>query len=134
MKRQKRKEAGEALKPAGDIQEGDDDYWLSPLNELDRAPLLGPAEARSVVASKECDLAAVNPGAVYKEWRHGFLPISLDDYLQLLDRVGRQVIQGKAGAIDAHLEPILERWGPGSIEFVRVVRELRSVGELSSGE
>jgi hypothetical protein len=93
------------------IQEGDEDYVLSPLNEHDRAPLLGPPEAESVIASKQCDLAVVNPGAVQKLWRHGFLPLALDDYLDLLDCVGRQIIAGKVGAIDARLEPILLRLG-----------------------
>ena len=37
--------------------------------------------------------------------------MTLDDYLDLLDCVGRQVIEGKAGAIDPGLEPILVRLG-----------------------
>jgi hypothetical protein len=39
----------------------------------------------------------------------GFLPMSLDDYLALLDWIGRQVRADKRGAIPAHLRPILER-------------------------
>ncbi len=39
----------------------------------------------------------------------GFLPLSLDQYLQLLDWTGRQLLNDKRGAIPAHLAPILER-------------------------
>ena len=39
----------------------------------------------------------------------GFLPMLLDEYLQLLDWTGRQLRQGKSGTIPANLSPILER-------------------------
>ncbi|MBS0265240.1 MAG: hypothetical protein JSS02_25125 [Planctomycetes bacterium] len=39
----------------------------------------------------------------------GFLPISLGDYLQLLDWTGRQLAQGKKGRIPDTVGPILER-------------------------
>ena len=42
-------------------------------------------------------------------WRHGFLPISVDEYLKRLNRTGRQAVAGKWGAIDPGLSPILER-------------------------
>jgi hypothetical protein len=41
----------------------------------------------------------------------GLLPISLDDYLALLDASERIVRSDKAGAIPDHLAPILERLG-----------------------
>ncbi|MBS0266347.1 MAG: hypothetical protein JSS02_30735, partial [Planctomycetes bacterium] len=37
----------------------------------------------------------------------GFLPMSLGDYLQLLDWTGRQLARGKKGRIPATIEPIL---------------------------
>ena len=37
------------------------------------------------------------------------IPLSLDDYLKLLDWTGRQIRQGKRGAIPAELSPILDR-------------------------
>ena len=40
---------------------------------------------------------------------HGFLEMTLDDYLSLLDWSGRQLRCDKRGAIPAHLGPILER-------------------------
>ena len=39
----------------------------------------------------------------------GLLPISLDDYLKLLDWTGRQFRRDTRGAIPSHLEPILDR-------------------------
>lgn len=39
----------------------------------------------------------------------GFLPLKLNQYLQLLDWTGRQVCTNKQGAIPAQLKPILER-------------------------
>ena len=39
----------------------------------------------------------------------GFLPMSLDDYLKLLDWTGRQIVRGKKGRIPNSVAPILER-------------------------
>jgi hypothetical protein len=39
----------------------------------------------------------------------GFLPLSLGDYMQLLDWTGRQLAQGKKGRIPDTIEPILQR-------------------------
>ncbi|MBS0265471.1 MAG: hypothetical protein JSS02_26300 [Planctomycetes bacterium] len=39
----------------------------------------------------------------------GFLPMSLGDYLQLLDWTGRQLAPGKKGRIPETVGPILER-------------------------
>ncbi len=41
----------------------------------------------------------------------GCLPISLDEYLALLDWTGRQLVRGRHGAIPHHLAPIVERIG-----------------------
>ena len=49
------------------------------------------------------------------------LPMSLDDYLQLLDWTGRQVREDKRGAIPADLASILERLGIVPEEFVETV-------------
>ena len=69
--------------------------------------------------------------------RRGYLNISLDDYLSLLDWTGRQIIQGKRGAIPGHLEPILIRleinpaqWLQSSQYFGTVF--YRAAGTLSS--
>ena len=39
------------------------------------------------------------------------LPITLEEYVQLLDSSGRMVRDGKTGAIPDHLAPILARLG-----------------------
>lgn len=41
----------------------------------------------------------------------GCLPLALDEYLQLLDWTGRQLVRGKRGRIPDHLPPLLERLG-----------------------
>ena len=41
----------------------------------------------------------------------GLLPISVEDYLQLLDASGRILRDDKAGSIPTQLAPILERLG-----------------------
>ena len=52
----------------------------------------------------------------------GFLPMTLDQYLTLLDWTGRQVRQDKLGSIPADLEPILTRLGINSDMWVESVR------------
>jgi hypothetical protein len=54
----------------------------------------------------------------------GLLPMTLDQYLQLLDGVGRQVRGDKRGAIPATLAPILERLGIQSDQLVETVEKL----------
>ena len=74
--------------------------------------------------------------------RRGALPLSLDDYLQLLDWTGRMVRKGKRGAVPEHLSPILERldirtdrW-LATVEsfdslFVRVVGKVRDITRIA---
>jgi hypothetical protein len=72
------------------------------------------------------------PGAQTSHSRHrasdkGFLPMTLDDYLSLLDWTGRQLVPDKRGAIPAHLEPILERLG---LNGAGVLKLATGFGEL----
>ena len=53
----------------------------------------------------------------------GLLPISLDEYLRLLDWCGREVRGDKRGAIPADLPPILERLGVVKEELIETVRQ-----------
>jgi len=104
-----------------DYRPGDPDYWMCPLSTDDRAPLLDvgtPAStaAASSASSEVCSdaaggAAAQDGGTVAKSWRHGFLPLTVDEYLEVLDRTGRLLVEGKPGAIDPQLEPILVRLG-----------------------
>jgi hypothetical protein len=62
-----------------------------PLNERDDLP--GPAPSAGGARASD----------------RGFLPMSLEQYLELLDWTGRQLVEGKRGSIPAHLAPILLR-------------------------
>ena len=62
---------------------------------------------RSVTARRASDL--------------GLLPISLEEYLELLDASGRIVREGKRGAIPEDLAPILERIGVRTEHWLDVI-------------
>ncbi|HEX7377547.1 MAG TPA: hypothetical protein VF278_10570 [Pirellulales bacterium] len=68
------------------------DAWLSPVPDADAGG-----------ARRELPLPSARAS------NRGFLPLSLDDYLLLLDWTGRQVCSDKPGAIPADLLPILQR-------------------------
>ncbi|MGH9655347.1 MAG: transposase [Bryobacteraceae bacterium] len=70
------------------------DAWLSPVPDSD-------AERSARDVSPTCPAARAS--------NRGFLPLSLDDYLALLDWTGRQIRSDKRGAIPDNLRPILER-------------------------
>jgi hypothetical protein len=71
------------------------DGWLAPL-ELCEATTAPGAQA-STSGRRASD--------------KGFLPLSTDDYLQIVDWTGRQVVRERCGAISADLAPVLERVG-----------------------
>ena len=56
----------------------------------------------------------------------GLLPLSLEKYLELLDWTGRQVREGKRGAIPASLAPILDRLGIQGSKWVDAVESFHS--------
>ncbi len=101
-----------------DYDPDDPDFWMCPVNELDRAPLLAPvtAQTNSVENSDTPILTEPTACPAVKPWRHGFLPVTADQYLELLDWTGRQLAAGKRGHIDVAYPPILERIGlrPGA--------------------
>ena len=66
------------------------DDWLSPVELSERA------ERRTAKPVRRAS-------------NRGFLPINLQQYLQLLDWTGRQLRRGKRGSIPADLAPILDR-------------------------
>ena len=53
----------------------------------------------------------------------GFLPIHLEDYLQLLDWTARQVVAGKAGHTPISIPPILERLSLEQTTWCDLVRD-----------
>ena len=79
------------------------DRWLSPV-ELAR---------EHSHESGDCCHRASNRGCV---------PISLGDYLVLLDWTGRQIVNGKRGRIPSTVSPILERLGLDRSAWVENVR------------
>ena len=108
-----------------------DDDWLAPICLDERAEAyVGPATdsltgepstkqalSDSSFASKEASEQVEsrplfsNPIGSRRVSDKGFLPMTLDEYLQLLDTVGRAIRQDKRAAIPAELPPILERLG-----------------------
>ena len=53
----------------------------------------------------------------------GFLPMSLLDYLNLLDWTGRQVAPGKCGVISADAPPILQRLGIDAADWLTLATD-----------
>jgi len=87
-----------ATHPAGESTDNKlPDGWLCELTRDEQATVDAPEMLRSATRRRASD--------------KGLLPISLDDYLALLDASGRIVRSDKAGAIPDHLAPILERLG-----------------------
>jgi len=98
------------------------DAWLSPVPDADV-----PRQARKPSPK----------AAGHRASDRGFLPLTLDEYLQLLDWTGRAVRADKRGAIPADLRSILERlqinadaWVDTVERFGRMFR--RAVGRASS--
>ena len=80
------------------VEDLEADLWLSPL-------------------TLEETTSSESPGQ-----RKGFLHMSLDEYLQLLDQTGRRLRDGKRGAIPADLAPILDRLQINTDNWVDTVK------------
>ncbi|HVA51075.1 MAG TPA: hypothetical protein VNH11_32340 [Pirellulales bacterium] len=98
------------------------DAWLSPVPDGDAGPSARDAAAPSTVARAS---------------DRGFLPLSLDDYLTLLDWTGRQIRSDKRGAVPAELRPILERLAINAETWLDTITCFgrwfhRAVGRVSS--
>jgi len=52
----------------------------------------------------------------------GFLPMTLAEYVEVLEWTGRQIVFGR-GSIPAQLPPIFERLGIASTDWLRLVRD-----------
>ncbi|MEO1619022.1 MAG: hypothetical protein AAFV88_24435, partial [Planctomycetota bacterium] len=57
----------------------------------------------------------------------GFLPLSLGDYLELLDWTARQLHPGKRGRTPANLPPILSRLGLTADRWTKLVSDFGDV-------
>jgi hypothetical protein len=69
------------------------DRFLSPLELDEHGGQLGPCSSQSGTRCSD----------------KGFLPMSVEDYLQLLDWTARQAVPGKGGSTPLDMPPILER-------------------------
>jgi hypothetical protein len=65
--------------------------------------------------------------------KKGFLSISMHRYLELLDWTGRQLREGKRGAIPAHLASILSRIGLDSHAWCDLVKKFGRVFKRAAG-
>jgi hypothetical protein len=102
--------------------------WLSPIPTADM-----PGQ----IASSETTPADAPPAR--RASHRGFLPLSLDDYLRLLDWTGRQFRAGCRGRIPARLQPIFRRLRLNADSWVACVlgfgRQFhRAVGRATSME
>jgi hypothetical protein len=63
----------------------------------------------------------------------GFLTISFEAYVKLLDWTGRQLKRGKTGRIPADAQPILERMEISGEVWVEVVRRFGKIFARAAG-
>ena len=90
---------------------------------------MAPIEINERTDSTGADLNPTNRRASQK----GFLPISLAQYLDLLDWTGRQVNRQKRGSIPDHLAPILERIGIDSTGWCDLVAKFGKLFKRAAG-
>jgi hypothetical protein len=63
----------------------------------------------------------------------GFLPLSLEEYLTLVDWTGRQLVRGKCGSIPAHLPPLLQRAGIPAANWLTLVSRFGRLYQRMAG-
>ncbi len=85
------------------------DAWLAPIYLDERAAAYVGPETKHAASDGVERPPACNPIGAARISNKGFLPLTLDQYLSLLDTVGRVIREGKRGFIPADLPPILER-------------------------
>src|SRR5262245_48952152 len=81
------------------------DLWLCPIQLTDRYEAI---ETEAIFPGAEV-VGCANPFPSQRLTNKGFLPMTLEHYLCLLDWTGRQLQLDKRGAIPAELAPILDR-------------------------
>jgi hypothetical protein len=94
------------------------DDWLAPLTINTRnAGHLGPMLSKSTKRASD----------------RGFLTMSFDAYVQIVDWTGRQIRSGKKGRIPKEAAPILERIGYSSELWVDVVKRFGKIFSRAAG-
>lgn len=91
--------------------------WLSPLEVNERLDAVG------------CDPCPTKRRAS----RKGFLPVSLTEYLQLLDWTGRQLQANKRGAIPVEVAPVLTRLGLQADQWCELVSRYGTIFKRAAG-
>jgi hypothetical protein len=109
----------------GKARPGDADYWLSPIDESVALACLGPEECGAEFRKNA-------PKGMRFE-RVGWLPMTLDQYLELLDWTGRQVRRDKKGSIPADAPPILERLGVKPDDWCEVTTQFGDWYKYAAG-
>jgi len=106
-------------------EEDEADAWLAPVALDEHAIVNEHPATESSTDVAECT-AVCNPIGAARISNKGFLPMARDQYLSLLDTLGRVVREGKRGFIPADLPPILERlsiaphtWFDSLVDFFR---------------
>lgn len=103
--------------PASELSPRPDD-WLAPvsLEETSKSPGSDVCEPQPPTGDvgEPSDIETNSPAPPADRWparcsNKGFLPLTLDEYLELVDWTGRRIVPGKSGAIDAAEQPILRR-------------------------
>ena len=86
--------------------------WLAPLTLKESSePSTDKIAVGKIAVRQNHSPAKSRPSSSARCSDKGFLPMTVDDYLMLLDWTGRQVAAGKSGVIPSHLAPILLRLG-----------------------
>ena len=95
------------------------DLWLAPI------ALTGGSVSPTAVES--------NPFPARRASDRGFLPLTLPDYLQLLDWTGRQLRSDKRGVISTALPPILERLKVDQSRWTTIVSDFSRLFRSAAG-
>jgi REP element-mobilizing transposase RayT len=94
--------------------------WLAPIRIADKMPATDSAEAAD---------GTPHPRASDR----GLLPMSLEDYIQIVEWTGRQQRADKPGAIPADLAPIFERLGLESEAWLKLTSQFTRMFANAAG-
>ena len=101
------------VEPAGSATRPD--AWLAPVPLCEAVVAPGPQPSAS--GARAIGVRASGARASDK----GFLSLSVEDYLRLVDWTGRQIVHGRGGRIPAELPPILKRVGIDQHDWLPLV-------------
>lgn len=99
-------EMGSSATPPAEDQA---DAWLAPVYLDERAAAYVGPETKYAASDGVEQSPVCNPIGAARISNKGFLPMTRDQYLSLVDTLGRVIREGKRGFIAADLPPILER-------------------------